>query len=119
VLAVAGEHDIERTQRARRSDLGGFLTLQRRPQPELAVALERRRLGVVATGQHHVAEEGAQVVVVAGELEPVVGHPLTLGGEQLHHVRHRALGRITGHDRLHRAVHGFVICLRSEVVTTA
>src|SRR5690606_28160212 len=46
VLAVAGEGVVLRTHRAPGPDLRGLLAEQAGPQPELALALERKALGV-------------------------------------------------------------------------
>ena len=77
-------------QRATGADLGGLLAEQAGPQAELALALEGVALGVEAADEDEVAVEAPQVVgrqvrdvlVVVG-----VGHALTLGGQQLDHVR--------------------------------
>ena len=72
----------------RGADLGGLLAEQRGPQPQLTLPLQRDGLGVDAAGQHHVAEEAADLLT--GELQWVVRvvEPLPLRGEQLHEIGH-------------------------------
>ena len=70
-------------------DLGGLLAEQRRPQAQLALALQGGGLGVEAAGEHHVAVEAAElfrrdagdVLVVLGVLDA-----LALGRQQLHEL---------------------------------
>ena len=62
VLAVAREDEVVGAQRAGRADLRGLLAEQRRPQPELALALQRGRLGVDAAHDDHVLVEGQQLL---------------------------------------------------------
>src|SRR5690606_4585303 len=89
VLAVGREHEVPRAQRARGTDLRGLLAEARRPPPELARALQGRRLAVEAASQRHVAvetrERRAVQVVRAGRVHPVV-HALAGGREQLYGV---------------------------------
>ena len=90
VLAVGGEDEVVRRERATGADLGGLLAEQARPQAELALTLEGIALGVEAADQDEVAVEAPQVV--RGQVRDVlvvvgVGHALTLGGQQLDHVR--------------------------------
>ncbi len=63
--------------------LGGLLTEQAGPQPELALALQRGGLDVGAPHEDQVAVQVA--VVLVGEVDVVAGvvHPFALGGEQL------------------------------------
>jgi hypothetical protein len=93
VLAVGGEGIVLLAQRPAGADLGGLLAEQAGPDPELALALQGGGLGVDATDEDEVAVQAAQVLVgqvldvlgvVGGRL---VGDALTLGGEQLDHVR--------------------------------
>ena len=62
VLAVGREDVVVVAQRPAGADLGGLLAQQRGPQAQLALALQRGRLGVEAAGQHHVAVQPAQLV---------------------------------------------------------
>ena len=59
VLAVAREGEVVRAQGAGRSHLGRLLPEQRGPQAELALALQRHRLGVDAPDDGHVGVEVA------------------------------------------------------------
>src|SRR6478736_2090649 len=87
VLAVGREDVVLGTQRAAGADLRGLLAEQLRPDAELAVALQRGRLGVDAAGQDHVAVEAADCLVLGhvARVEAEVGvlDALALGGEQL------------------------------------
>ncbi len=60
VLAVGREHVVLRGQRTAGPDLRRLLAEALGPQPELALALQRRRLVVEGAHQHHVAQEAAQ-----------------------------------------------------------
>ena len=90
VLAVGREDEVVRPERATGADLGGLLAEQAGPQAELALTLEGVALGVEPADEDEVAVEAPQVLgrqvrdvlVVVG-----VGHALTLGGQQLDHVR--------------------------------
>ena len=62
VLAVGREDEVVRGQGAAAADLGGLLAEHRGPQAQLAVPLQRERLGVDAPGEHEVAMEPAQVL---------------------------------------------------------
>src|SRR3954466_4368429 len=63
VLAVGGEDEVLRSQRAAGADLGGLLAEQLGPDAELTVALQRGRLGVDPADHDHVAVEAAQLVL--------------------------------------------------------
>ena len=67
-----------------------------RPQTQLALPLQGDRLGVDPAGQHHVAVEAPDLLVVPGRSAySRVVDPLTLGGQQLdraRYVRARATG---------------------------
>src|SRR6185312_14727840 len=89
VLAVGREGVVLGPQRAAGTDLGGLLTEQAGPDPQLALALKRGRLGVDPADQDVVAVEAAQVLVVeVGDVLLVlrVLDTLTLGGEHLHEL---------------------------------
>ena len=90
VLAVGRERVVLRAQRPAGADLRCLLAEQRRPDAELALALQRGGLGVDAPGQDQVAVEPAQLlrpdaVEVAGVLGVV--DALALGRQQLDEVR--------------------------------
>jgi hypothetical protein len=87
VLAVGREDEVLRGQRTAGADLRGLLPEQLGPDPELAVPLERGGLGVDATGEHHVAVEALDRLVVEVEGEVGVLHTLALGRQQLHQLR--------------------------------
>jgi hypothetical protein len=72
-------------QRVRRPDLRRLLPGERRPQPELALPLQRDRLGVEPAGEHHVAVERARCL--GRDVERVAGAvaALAVGTQQLHH----------------------------------
>ena len=86
VLAVGREDEVLRAQRAAGADLRGLLAEQLGPDAELAVPLQRGRLGVDAAGQHHVAVEARDRLVVEVEGEVRVLDPLALGRQQLDEV---------------------------------
>ena len=71
VLAVGREGHVLGPQRAAGADLGGLLPEQAGPDAELALALQRGRLGVELADDHQVAVETAQLLV--GEVDAVVG----------------------------------------------
>ena len=83
VLAVGREGEVLRAQRAAGADLRGLLAEQLGPDAELALPLQRGGLGVDAPGQHHVAVEALDRLVVEVEGEVGVLDPLALGGQQL------------------------------------
>src|SRR6185503_10889744 len=87
VLPVGREGHVAVAQGTAGAHLGGLLPEQRRPDAELALALEGGRLDVPAADQREVAVEAAQLVL--GQVDRVVRvlHPLALGGEQLDQVR--------------------------------
>ena len=93
VLAVGGEGHVLRTQGPPRTDLGRLLAEQARPDAQLALPLQGRRLGVQLPDQNQVAVEAA--VLLVGEVDAVLGavrtghavDPLTRGGEQLYQFR--------------------------------
>ena len=63
------------------ADLRGLLAEQRRPQAELALALQGDRLAVDPPHEHHVAVHAPDIGVVDGILGMV--DPLAFGGEEL------------------------------------
>ena len=67
-------------------DLGRLLAEQAGPEAQLALALQRGRLGVEPADQDQVAVEAA--VLLVGEVEVIVRvlHPLPLRGQQLHQL---------------------------------
>ncbi len=71
VLAIGGEDEVLREQRPAASDLRRLLAEQLRPDAEFAVALQRGGLGVESPGQHHVAIETADGLIL--------GNPVALG----------------------------------------
>lgn len=83
MLAVAREDLVQGGDGGARADLGRLLPEGGRPQAELALALQRGRLGVEATPEHHVPQVGGDDVVAVTEREDVVGDPLPVGGQQL------------------------------------
>ena len=83
VVTVGDEGKVLGAQGAAGTDLGGFLAESRRPQTDLAVALQGEGLGVDATGQDEVAVEAADRRVVAVIVELGVLDALTGGREQL------------------------------------
>ena len=88
MLAVGREDVVLRPEGAAGADLRGLLAEELGPDAELAVALERRGLGVDAAGQDHVAVEAADGLRLVGaalglEAELRVLDALTFGGEQL------------------------------------
>ena len=62
VLPVAREDEVVGPQRPGGAHLGGLLAQQRRPQGQLALALERHGLGVEPPHHGHVGVEVAQLV---------------------------------------------------------
>ncbi len=70
VLAVGGEGHVSRPERAARADLGRLLAEQGGPDAELALALQRDRLGVQPAHEDQVAVEGLDLL--GGDLERVV-----------------------------------------------
>ena len=104
VLAVGREDVVLRAQRAAGADLGGLLAEELGPDPELAVALEGGGLDVDAPGQHHVAVEAADHLVlglVAGvEAEVRVLDPLALGRQELDELG--AAVELGGSEDLHQ-----------------
>ncbi len=87
VLAVGGEGVVAGAHGAARADLGGLLAEQGGPQTELALALERGRLGVEAPDEDEVAVEVAELFRGGGERVVRVLDPYPLGGQQLDEVR--------------------------------
>ena len=57
-----GKGEVHRLERASRADLRGLLALHRRPQRELALALQRSRLDVEPPDDHHVAIEAEDLL---------------------------------------------------------
>ena len=97
MLAVGREDEVLRAQRAAGADLRGLLAEQLGPDAELAVPLQRGGLGVDAPGQHHVAVEALDRLVVEVEGEVRVLDPLALGRQQLDQVG-AAVGRVGPED---------------------
>jgi hypothetical protein len=87
VLAVGGEDEVLRRERAAGADLCGLLTEQLRPDAELAVTLQRGGLDVDAAGEHHVAVEALDRLVVEVEAEVGMLDALAFGRQQLHELR--------------------------------
>ena len=83
VLAVGGEDVVLLAERTAGADLGRLLAEQLGPDAELAVPLQRGRLGVDPAHQHHVAVEAADLVGAEVEVELGVVHPLALRRQQL------------------------------------
>src|SRR5580693_7122165 len=83
VLAVGREHHVTRAQRPGRADLRGLLPEQRGPDAELALALQRDRLGVDPADQDQVPVHGPDIG--GGQVERIVGmlDAFALRGEQL------------------------------------
>ena len=123
VLAVGREDEVLLAERAAGADLRGLLAEQLGPDAELAVPLERGGLGVDATGEHHVAVEALDrlVVEVAGEVG--VLDPLALGGQQLDQLG-AAVGGVGPEDlaevgaeltlglrNVARSAHGQLLCV--------
>ena len=65
------------------TDLGGLLTLDWRPQRELSLSLQRRRLIAQSTDDHHVAIEAEDLVAIQGGLVLGVLNALAFGRQQL------------------------------------
>jgi hypothetical protein len=86
VLAVGGEHHVAARQRAGRADLGGLLPEQRGPDAELALALQRDRLGVDPADDHQIPVHGPDVG--RGKIERVIRmvDPLAFRREQLDEI---------------------------------
>ena len=61
MLPVAREDEVVRPQRPGRAHLRRLLPEQRGPQRQLALALERHRLGIETAHDRHVAVEVAQL----------------------------------------------------------
>ena len=83
VLAVGREGHVLRGHRATGTDLGGLLTQQRRPQTELALALQGFGLPIGPADQHHVAIQRLQLRGGDLQAELRVRDPLPLGGQPL------------------------------------
>jgi hypothetical protein len=102
VLAIGREDEVLGSQRPAAADLGGLLAEQLRPDAELAVALERGRLGVDPAGQHHVPVEAPdhRSLVGVADVEDVlrVLDPFTLGREELDEATIRVGGIDGTHD---------------------
>ena len=83
VLPVGREGHVARPERAAGADLRGLLAEQRRPDPELALALERDRLEVDPADDDQVPVQGLDLL--GGDLQRVVGvlDSLPFGGEEL------------------------------------
>lgn len=77
VLAVGGEDVVAAAQRVRGADLGPLLSQGRRPEPELALSLQRGGLRVEGAGEDHVAVHGSNEVI--GQLRDVRGERLAPG----------------------------------------
>ena len=78
--------EVVGAQRAGRADLRGLLAEQRRPEAELALALEGHRLGIDAADDRHVAIEVAQLERIdVGDEVPVgaADGALPVDGDQL------------------------------------
>ncbi len=89
VLAVAREHEVVGTQRPGGSDLCRLLAEQRRPEAELALALEGGGFVVEAAHDDQVFVDGEQVVVAE------VFHPaVVLGSLDSHAFRRQKLNRL-------------------------
>ena len=92
VLAVAREHEVVGAQRTRRADLRGLLAEQRRPEAELALALQRGGLGVDAAHDDHVLVQRRELRVIdvgdPGIVEAVLDS-FPGGVEELHWIRRR------------------------------
>ena len=86
VLAVGREDEVIGPQRTAGADLRGFLAEELCPDAELTVPLQGGRLGVDAPGQHHVAVEAPDRLVVEVEGELRVLHALALGSQELHQI---------------------------------
>ena len=91
VLAVGREDEVLLAQGPAGADLRRLLAEQLGPDAELAVALQCGRLDVDTPGQHHVAVEALDRLVVEVEGEVRVLDPLALGGQQLDQVGRAAL----------------------------
>ena len=83
VLAVGGEGVVLAPHRVHRTDLGALLAEQRGPQTQLALALQRDRLGVDAADADHVGVELPDQRVVTGEGVRRVLDPLAVRRQQL------------------------------------
>src|SRR5829696_7918236 len=83
VLAVSGEDEILLLQRAAGPDLRSFLAEAGRPEPQLSLSLQGRRLGIDSTSQHHVSVPVPDLVIVTVEGVLRVSHSLALRRQQL------------------------------------
>ena len=106
LLTVGGEDHVGRVQRGGDPRLVALLTDQRRPQPELPVALQRGALDVEPAAPAHSAEHLDQAPVTAPPAEAGVLDELPLGREQPHRLRrildvhHRSSHRTTTYDQV-------------------
>jgi hypothetical protein len=102
VLAVGRERHVLGLQGSAGADLRGLLAQQRHPDAQLALPLQGVALAVEAADQHHVAVQRLQrryVDVADPAVEPGVGDPLALRGQQLDQVR-AAVGAAQPGDHL-------------------
>ena len=83
MLAVGREGEVHGRKRPPGADLRGLLTLDRRPERELTLALQRRRLVAEATDDHHVAIEAEDLVAIQGGLVLGVLNAFAFGRQQL------------------------------------
>ena len=83
VLPVGRERHVAGAERAAGADLGRFLAEQGRPEAELALALQRDRLGVHPAHQDQIAVQTPELG--GGDVERVTGmlDPLAFRGEEL------------------------------------
>lgn len=98
MLSIGREDEIAGVQGSAGPDLRRLLTKARRPDPQFALPLQRRGLGVDPPGQHHVPVEAPDhrglVVGRHADAEGEVGvvHALALGGQELHQLRAAKVG---------------------------
>ncbi len=97
MLAVGREHEVLGPERAAGADLGRFLAEQLGPDPELAVTLQRRRLGVDAPGEDHVAVEPADLLFAEVTVELGVVDAFALRCQELDQLRAAVLLRGSEH----------------------
>ena len=83
MFAIGGKREIPRCEGPPGADLCGLLSLDRGPERELSLALERRRFVAEASHDDHVAVQTEDVVAVERGLVVGAFNAFALGRQQL------------------------------------